>query len=87
MGEGGRGGRESSRAARFISEMGDAYASEVRFEKTEHPFLRYFPLLYEVEERGGRGGAFRSDRNKPLSPCPLPAALRREREKTCQSFG
>jgi hypothetical protein len=24
---------------------------------------------------------------KPLSPCPLPAALRREREKTSKSFG
>src|SRR5437773_9446596 len=34
-----------------------------------------------------RGGAFRSDRNKPLSPCPLPAALRREREKGSKSFG
>ena len=30
----------------------------------------------------GRGGAFKSVRNKPLSPCPLPAALRGEREKT-----
>ena len=49
---------------------------------------RVFSLSSAKWRRGsGRGGAFKSVRNKPLSPCPLPAALRREREKTSRSFG
>jgi len=47
----------------------------------------FLPLLCEVEERVGERRRLQVlSKDKPLSPCPLPAALRREREKTSESF-